>query len=221
MRNSLLSSQSAAKALGKIGDARAVKPLIALLKHKNAFVRSAASRALGELRNAQAVKPLLTGLMDGSVEGAAFALERIGWQPGTDEAGAAYWVGKTNWEECIRIGAPAIKPLIASLKNKSEFVRQDAAKALERIGWQPGGDETGAVYWVVKGNWKECVKIGAPAVMPLIAGLNEWRGGFVEALGEIGDDRAVEPLLQIALHGFDNDRKEVVRALLKSTLAAW
>ena len=53
--------KSAAKALGEIGDARAVEPLIsALLRDSNEIVRGAAATALGEIGDARAVKPLTT-----------------------------------------------------------------------------------------------------------------------------------------------------------------
>ena len=48
----------AAGALGKLGDIRAVEPLIQLLKNEYAGIRGAAAEALGEIDDARALKPL-------------------------------------------------------------------------------------------------------------------------------------------------------------------
>ena len=61
------------------------------------------------------------------------------------------------------------------------------------------------------------VRIGAPAVEPLIQTLKDenrnirWRAA--EALGKIGDARAVEPLIQALMYGDSGVRKHIVRAL--------
>jgi HEAT repeat protein len=92
----------------------------------------------------------------------------------------------------------AVKPLIAALRDSNSSVRLAAAIALEKIGWHPGQDEIGAVYWVIKGEWDKCIGIGAPAVEPLIAMLNDRRGwtpNVAHALGKIGDARAIGPLI--------------------------
>jgi len=49
-------------ALEKLGDARAAKPLIAVLRHKNWGVRMAAARALGQLGDARTVELIATAL---------------------------------------------------------------------------------------------------------------------------------------------------------------
>jgi hypothetical protein len=71
------------------------------------------------------------------------------------------------------------------------------AKALDGLGWWPDRAEAGAAYWAAKGEWDKCVKIGAPAVLPLIAafedqGVRRYRYA-IEALIHI-DAPAVEPL---------------------------
>ena len=52
----------AAKALFKIGDARAVEPLIVALKDSDIDVRCAAAEALGKIGDARAVEPLIGAL---------------------------------------------------------------------------------------------------------------------------------------------------------------
>ena len=51
--------QSAAETLGKIGGARAVEPLIALLKTSVHEVRQSAAEALRKIGDARAVEPLI------------------------------------------------------------------------------------------------------------------------------------------------------------------
>jgi HEAT repeat protein len=68
-----------------------------------------------------------------------------------------------------------VAQVAAFLEDKDSFVRRDAAEAL--------------------------VKIGASAVLPLIAALKDQnmlvRDGAASALGKIGDRRAVEPLMTV------------------------
>ncbi len=57
----------------------------------------------------------------------------------------------------VKIGdARAVEPLIAALKDKDKDIRQLAAEGLNRLGWQPGMDETGAWYWMIRREWNKC-----------------------------------------------------------------
>ena len=72
--------KKAAEALGEIGDARAVEPLILALKDEYWEVRRRAAEALGEIGDARAVEPLKKALNDesrGVREAARDALEKI------------------------------------------------------------------------------------------------------------------------------------------------
>jgi HEAT repeat protein len=188
--------RAAARALGQVGDPRAVEPLIATLEHwGDADVRKAAAEALVKI-GAPAVEPLIAALKD-EVE----------------------WVRKAAAWALVKIGAPAVEPLIAALKDGDKGVRRAAAEVLDELKWQPGCDEAGAYYWTTKRQWNECVKIGAPAVEPLSAALKDWdadvRRAAAWALGQIGDARAVEPL-SVALRDADkNVREAAVGALDK------
>ena len=186
--------RGAASALGQIGDARAVKPLIAALKCRDASTRSSAASALGQISDARAVKPLIAALKDSEAyvrESAAKALEKMGWRPGQDESGAVHWVVNHQWDKCVEIGAPAVAPLIAALKSSSHKVRGAAEGAL--------------------------VKIGTPAVELLIAALKDCdssiRLSAERALGQIGDARAVEPLIAALKDSGEFVRKEAACAL--------
>ncbi|MDP7265201.1 MAG: HEAT repeat domain-containing protein, partial [Candidatus Thermoplasmatota archaeon] len=50
---------AAAKALGKIGDERAVKPLVKLLEDDNEYIRESAAEALGKIGDIRSVEPLI------------------------------------------------------------------------------------------------------------------------------------------------------------------
>jgi HEAT repeat protein len=80
---SYLVRRRAAEALGKIGDDRAVKPLMDVLQRGTEYpeVRSRAVEALGQLKAAEAVEPLmesLTGMVWNVRYQAVIALGRIG-----------------------------------------------------------------------------------------------------------------------------------------------
>jgi HEAT repeat protein len=139
---------------------------------------------------------------------AAGALGKIGWKPEKGEAEALYLIAQRKWDECVKIGARAVEPLIAALKDGEPDMRKAAAGALAKIGdaravepliaalkdgepdvrkaavgalgkigWKPDKSEAGAIYLIARRKWDECVKIGAPAVKPLIAALKDknWR----------------------------------------------
>ena len=191
--------KAAAEALAEIG-APAVKPLIAVLKDRDWSVREAAE-ALGEIGDERAVEPLIAALKDIERKdwrkadndwlvrkAAAEALDKLNWKPGQDEAGAYYWKTKWDWDKCVEIGAPAVQPLIAALKDRN--TRDAASDAL--------------------------AKIGAPIVEPLIAALKDndlgVRKGAANALGKIGDARAVEPLIAALMEGGTDDSAGVLRS---------
>lgn len=57
--------RNAARALGKLGDRRAVSPLIECLSCADYYVREAAAQALGQLRSPEAIPPLMQLLAGG------------------------------------------------------------------------------------------------------------------------------------------------------------
>jgi HEAT repeat protein len=129
--------KEAAQALGEIGDTQAVEPLIATLKDENRDVRRAAAEMLGKIGDVRAVEPLITAIKDsarGVCQAAIEALDKLGWQPDRSEAGAVYWIEKRQWDKCVEVGAPAVEPLIATLKDVDAGVRKAAAEVLGKIG---------------------------------------------------------------------------------------
>ena len=143
--------REAVEALGLIGDARAVEPLIARLGDEDSSVRYRAVEALGLIGDARAVEPLIAKLGDESSvvrRGSAEALEKCGWKPTADGDGAAYWIALDRFDECLRLGAVAMEALIARLGEGDLGVRRSVAEALAKCGWEPSADRDGVTYWI-------------------------------------------------------------------------
>ncbi len=188
---------AAAIALGEIGDTRAVEPLSAWLKHEWSHVREAAAKALGEIGDPRAVEPLTAALKDKDINVRRVAAKALG-----------------------DIGdARAVEPLIATLKDEDGQVRKAVASALKKLGWKPEGGEAEAWYWTIQCNWEKAIALGSLAVEPLIAALKDGkravRKSAAEALGKVGDARAVEPLIA----AFQKDNNRDVRKAAATALA--
>ena len=184
----------AAEALGRIGDARAVPSLKNALKDENSSVRRAVIEALGKI-GAPAVLPLIDALENGD--------DDARWT-------AAKVLGKIG-------GTQAVPALINALRKSS--VCRAAAKALDNIGWSPDGGEVSAIYWIAKKKLDHCVRIGTPAVLPLVDALrnddDDVRCAAAEALGKLADVRAVPPLVQVLKDEASNVRRASAEALGK------
>ncbi|MCP4695954.1 MAG: hypothetical protein GY862_03755 [Gammaproteobacteria bacterium] len=210
--------QAAVEALGQIADANAVASLIVALENQTWEVREVAAEALVKIGQ-PAVEPLIAALKDSEVRQAAVdALVKIG-EPAVVPLIAEFKdseVRQAAVDALVKIGQPAVEPLIAVLKDSDKDVREVAADVLEKIGWQPGKDKTGAWFWIAKRNWDKCVETGRPAAEPLIATLKDSdkdvRRAAAEALGQIGDSRAVGPLIA----AFKDNNKDVHRAAANS-----
>jgi HEAT repeat protein len=101
---------AAATALGRIGNSRAVDPLISALEDQPR-IREVAVMALGEIGDPRAVESLISALEDDDWELRSTIAKSLG-----------------------KIGDPrAVKPLLNLLEDKSENVRWYASQALEAI----------------------------------------------------------------------------------------
>lgn len=152
----------AAKALGKIGDGRAVEPLIHAMQYRDEQVyeddedseaRASAAIALGRIGDTRAFEPLAKAVSDDDLQLSWYAIEALGM-----------------------IGDPrAISILIDSLEHPDFDRRRSARAAL--------------------------VKFGKEAVLPLISILKDknrrWRIFAIDALGKIGDTRAIGSLREL------------------------
>jgi hypothetical protein len=99
--------------LGRIGDARAVEPLITALKDKDSACRRRAAGALGRIGDARAVEPLIAVLKGKNAKVRGNASDAL-----------------------VRIGAPAVEPLLGIALKKDEYpnIRGAASIALRSLG---------------------------------------------------------------------------------------
>ncbi len=109
---------------------------------------------------------------------AAKALELLRWKPAEDEIGAYYWCARMqpNLQRCIEIGAPAVKRLPTWPSSMPVVMA--------------GPD------YHYKNVLDALVQIGKTDIAALIFAAQ--RGGnlvAMEVLGQMGDGRAVEPLI--------------------------
>jgi len=205
---------TAAQALSKIGVA-SLPSLIPLLNgnKKNKF----AILALREMGD-DAIQPLLELLKhsDRQIRGAAVkVLDLLDWKPEKDELGATYWIAKQEWANGAKIGEPAVDPLISVLDDPEIWNRIEAAVHLGNIGHSKAVESLvtalGDKYWNVRdASAAALVKMGRKAVDPLInamlTGNKEAYVKIVETLAEIGDRRAIKPLVYVL-----KDKRRFVR----------
>ncbi len=134
--NPRIRSESA-RTLGKIRDARVVPPLIKAVKDPQPDVRIRVIEALGEVGDDRAKPPLADALSDPHHQvrmEAAWALGKLGWVPQSDLQRAEYLIAGERWKDLIRMGRPAIPPLIRALGIGYSGVRTGASEALRQLG---------------------------------------------------------------------------------------
>ncbi|KAF5416619.1 MAG: HEAT repeat-containing taxis proteinF [Candidatus Methanogaster sp.] len=173
----------AAEALGKIGDPRAVEPLIVALQDEDPGVRGNAATALGMIGDQRAVDPLIVAIQDedpGVGKHVANALGMIGdirtIEPLITALGDADWNVRGNAASALGgIGDKiSVEPLITVLGDEEPYVREQAVESLGRIG------DPRAVELLIVALQDEDLDL-------------RWHAA--SALGRIGDKRAVEPLI--------------------------
>jgi HEAT repeat protein len=132
-----------AKALGNLGDSRAVEPLIEALGDRHVLVRRSAAQALGSLRDPRAVDALVKTLEKDSFlvqRAAAEALGEIGDPKaidslidalGSDDSYIQY--GASN--ALTRMGEVAVPKLVKKLSDGK--IAERAAEVLKNLHWQP------------------------------------------------------------------------------------
>jgi len=208
--------KQAATSLAQLGDPQAIQPIIAALQKRDEATRDDLLKALVQLsanldeteRVTRVVEPFAEFLVDDNPHMrtiATAALDQMGWKPDQSAIGAAYWLAKEQWDRAIEIGVPAAVPLVALLKDQDKQVRQTAVQSLLRIGPAAADILVAALkeeseeirqgaYWVL-------IKLGPHVIETLIAALNdeseEIRLAIARALGQIGDPRAVVPLISL------------------------
>lgn len=195
----------AAEALGKIGDSRAIAPLIAALQQTN-LVGVTAARALGQIGDPSAVGPLLAFLKEKSPldEGHKYII----------------WAAQ---ESLAGLGTGAVRPLLDELHDAHSPIRHLAAMILGEIGDVQAVEPLAAVLVDRKERRPPPAEPQVPPAMDKEAWERwtekqmQWirdekegpamlRTSAAEALGKLGDARAVP-----ALHSALLDPEDMVR----------
>ena len=164
----------AARALGSIGDERATEALIRTsIRDRRWSARRSAAEALGSIGGRRATRALIEALGDRDPEvrrAAVQGLGRIAIELGSDTLAAPYEIVSRR-----AVLEQAVIPLVHRLEDESYGVRTSAAKALGEMG----GAAVGPLSEVARGD-----DLAA-------AGL------AIMALGEIGDGRATDLLVEM------------------------
>jgi hypothetical protein len=187
------------KALVEAGEP-AVKPLIQALDSKDSEIRENAAITLGKIKDERAIEPLIKLLTDEEWEVESAATTAL-----------------------VEIGKHAVEPLINILQDENE----DIFLQMKAIAVLAGIKDERAIQPMIQA-LKEKPELqadlgyhlglmGKPAVKPLIQLLDdedpEVRVRAAEALGRLGDDRAIGPLTDAL-----NDKDETVRIFAKMGL---
>ena len=224
----------AVEALGEIGDAGAVEPLITLLKHDEmSGVRWKTAQSLVKI-GAPSVEPLISVLQhpDSDVRWkAAIALGEIGDLRATEPlirqlSDSDRFVKSRIAHALGMIGAPVVRPLIRMLREGDGNQRWGAAIALGRIkdpqAVEPLILALADKYENVRAEAAAAlVAMGEPAITPLIRFLKFSEGSVrievMTALGELHAADAIEPLLQM-LEKADEVERHTINATLDAIL---
>ncbi len=132
----------AAKALGAIGDPKAIPALGGLLANEENEMCICAIEALEKIQNEKAIRPLVDALSHHSYNirhVAATALSSFDWTPDTPDERARFYLASEEWHELTRMGRAAIPYLVEMLANPRYSLRVSAAGCLKAIG--PPGRE--------------------------------------------------------------------------------
>jgi HEAT repeat protein len=219
----------AARVLGEIGSAKAVEPLIAVMRNtreEDRDVRMAASRALGRIRDPRALEPMIEALglpeswlpprvAEVILQFGQLAREPLLAQLGKHEdTSARAWAAEILGELQDPKAVPALRTCLGDLQDQ---VRARAAAALGKIGDRRAVPDlihlmlADPVPYVRIQSVRALGTIGDPrALHHLIDSLKdgEWwvRVRVIEALEHLGD-QAAEPLL-MALEDHDHEVRQ-------------
>jgi hypothetical protein len=147
------------EAIGEIGDPLAVPPLLGILAgDTSGEIRWAAALALGNLGGTGTIPSLVKALGDPDKYvrfGAALALEKLTWEPGTDEERALSLIARQEWPSLLPLGSQAVGPLLRATRDQDPAIRARAVEILGEIGGPGAGeacdpilrDPDGEVRW--------------------------------------------------------------------------
>jgi len=114
-----------------------------------------------------------------------------------------------------------IEPLVYALvrENLECSIRKQVASNLQRLGWVPHNDLEAVWYLIGVGEYDKLVRFGELSVGPLVVSLRGndrvTRESAARALGEIGDEKAIEPLTHALLEDKTSEVAEEARKALE------
>lgn len=171
----------ATAALGNIGNPKAVELLIKILtdENENAEVREQAIIALGEIGDARAIEVLTYILKEGG--------ERERWKI---QGRSAYILARDLAVRALaNIDDPrVVEILIQALRHGDSGVRANAARALVKGGDAKAIEPIIQAYWDVDKN------------------ITSNHQEFIRILGETGNTRAIEPLVQTIIESLKDEK---------------
>ena len=178
--------EAVTEAVGHVADAAALRALVQLLEDE--ATRDVASEVLGRLKDPAAMEPLVAMMKSQDPMArrmAAEALEQL-----ADPRSVDAWVEAMAYPDLLDIAS-------RSLKRISDL-RDRITEILDRLR---DIEDTVALEEARIGVSMDLIALGRPAVTELLEALNDelWvvREAAAQALGIIGDLRAVEPLIEI------------------------
>ncbi len=237
--------KEAARSLKKVGDSRAIVPLIQSLKYEKwqsdnpilGTVREFAAEALGKIGDGRAVKPLIYAMKeDDDLEvrwKSAWALGEIGDLSAVDALIEALKSDSWNVRESAAQSLGKLRtlegvdPLIVALEDKEWRVRKNTVVALGKIGDERAikpllnllSDEDSDVR---RKTIDVLANMGDKAFNPLMDLFYEkdWyiRSKAAKVLGEIGDKKVVEPFIEVLSKKRKEDRNRYVRGRVAEAL---
>lgn len=157
---------------------RLYRALVKALRDSDAEVRRHAAVGLGKLGEDRCAAPLVQALRDSHPEVVKAAIIGLKHAPGEQITAA----------------------LLPLLRHADAGVRGQAAVTFDFLGWRPEHVEDEIWYWVAKGQFGRAAGFGAAALPALEVAVGSGPSsisiGAVEALGQMGDARAVRPLVR-------------------------
>jgi HEAT repeat protein len=195
----LIVRQAVVDVLALSGDAEG---LIMALGDADQNQRRRAADALGQLGSASAADALDSLLKDPNPGIVMAARRGIVHQGGPRAIALLEHPDIDRTWALAELSAIATPPAIYAMVRLLEGGCSDAAKALEKLGWQPAEPELRAKYAGARHQWDEAVRTGAAAVPELVKQLQICRGEWeakapADALRRIGDSSAIAPLLRL------------------------
>ncbi len=214
LKHDMSNKKIAAYALQRIGTA-AIDPLIEAAKDPDWQVREAAIIALGGIKDPQVMPPIIAALEDENIRVGLIAIEALK-NRGDAQSIEALILGLQNAEDhpgtrrliievLGKMGATqAIEPLIVALRYKNDRVRSEAVYTLYTLDPQ----------------WQQS-EAAKQALTGLIAELKDKNcrdhPEVIAALGAIGNEQAVEPLIEMLNNKDWRTRDATFKALQKIT----